>query len=119
MLKTSGLTTVLVAILGAGFLHAQAPAPTADQLQTKIQRLEYEVARLQQLADLCTHPMPLNQPGPTSARPQTLGEAAAAAATVKHEWASINAVPRFDPSAQVTPAPVIAESASTTTVPTL
>ncbi len=96
------LATVLMA-LGGLSLHAQAPLTTA-QLQAKITALEQENARLQRLADICTPPTPIV--APTSGHGQTLGEAAAQAAAIHHEWAaSANTIPRFDPAAQ--PAPVM------------
>jgi hypothetical protein len=87
----ASLATALAVSLGVA-LQAQSPLTNA-QLLTKVTALEQEVARL---TAFC--PPPVSAPAsPTGL--SSLAFAAAEAAKVKHEWASVNAVPRFDPTA--------------------
>ncbi len=115
---TRALLAMLFIGSSFGVAHAQAPLTNA-QLVAKVTALEQEVARLQRLADVC---MP---PTPTIIAPaghqQTLGEAAAEAARVKHEWAvSGNIVPTFDATLAAARTPVVnAVSAAGTEPPAI
>ncbi len=72
-------TALLVLVLAlSSTLPAQTPAPSNAAILAKIAALEQEIAALKaQLAP---------EAAPAIARPPTLAEAAAEAATVKHEW---------------------------------